>query len=73
MLFLLLSNLITSSILFTGVGKGFTKKTGAQLAWEEGGALPCPFLKIDPAGFFFNVLQMKYVSKCPYFKKSPLP
>ena len=29
--------------------------------------------KIFPAGPFFRVLQIKYLSKCFYFKKPPLP
>ena len=31
------------------------------------------FSKFFPAGPFFRVLQIKYLSKCPYFKKTPLP
>ena len=29
--------------------------------------------KFLPAGPFFRVLQIKCLSKCPYFKKAPLP
>ena len=29
--------------------------------------------KFFPAGPFFSVFQIKYLSKCPYFKKPPLP
>ena len=29
--------------------------------------------KFFPAGPFFRLLQIKYLPKCPYFKKTPLP
>ena len=31
------------------------------------------YLKFFPAGPFFRMLQIKCLSKCPYFQKPPLP